>query len=45
MKNLQVFLLTCIINSIPHLETTDRPGFIFVITFEDELQTQSRTIR
>lgn len=33
-------LLTCIINSVPHLKTTDGAGFVLIVTFEDQLQTQ-----
>lgn len=32
-------LLTCTINSVPHLKTADGAGFVFIVTFEDQLQT------
>lgn len=32
--------LTCIINSIPHLETTDGADCVFSVTFEDQLKAQ-----
>lgn len=38
-------LLTCIINSIPHLKTTDGAGFVLIVTFEDQLQTHEDTVR
>lgn len=38
-------LLTCIINNIPHLEATDGAGFVFIVTFEDQLQTHKDTIK
>lgn len=28
-------LLTCIIDSIPHLKTADGAGFVFGVTFKD----------
>lgn len=37
-SDISVTLLTCIINSIPHFKTTDGAGFVFIITFEDQLQ-------
>lgn len=36
-----VMLLTCIMNSVPHLKTTDGARFVFIITLEDQLQTQT----
>lgn len=33
-------LLTCIINSIPHLEATDGADCVFSVTFEDQLKAQ-----
>lgn len=40
-----VMILTCIINSIPHLKTTNGAGFVFVIISEDQLQSHKDTIK
>lgn len=39
LKGVSFMLLTCIINSVPHLKTTDGAGFVFIVMFEDQLQT------
>lgn len=31
-------LLTCIINCVSHLKTTDGAGFVLIVTFEDQLK-------
>lgn len=31
-------LLTCIINSVPHLKTTDGADLVFSVTLEDQLK-------
>lgn len=31
-------LLTCLINCVPHLKTTDGAGFVLIVTFEDQLK-------
>lgn len=37
---ISIMLLTCIINGIPHLETTDGADCVFSVTFEDQLKAQ-----
>lgn len=32
-------LPTCVVNSVPHLKTTDGAGFVFIVSFEDQLET------
>ena len=39
LAGVSFLLLTCIINSVPHLKTTDGAGFVFIVLFEDPLQT------
>lgn len=36
-------LLTCIIDSVPHLKTADRAGFAFGVTFKDQLKAREET--
>lgn len=36
-------LLTCIIDSVPHLKTADGAGFVFGVTFKDQLKAREET--
>lgn len=36
-------LLTCIVDSVPHLKTADGAGFVFGVTFKDQLKAREET--
>lgn len=38
LKGISIMLLTCIINGVSHLKTTDGAGFVFGVLFEDQLK-------
>lgn len=36
-------LLTCIVDSVPHLKTADGAGFVFGVTLKDQLKAREET--
>lgn len=38
-----IYGFTCIIDSVPHLKTADGAGFVFGVTFKDQLKAHTHT--